>query len=186
MLNRKKPLYLTLELNAKMQPMHRHDIEDIIAEALDAAQCGETDGGGSFMNENGEIRFCDIEIKLSENTTENIDVLLKVIGDIKVPKGSFLKGEDIEIPVGILEGLGLYLNGTDLPDETYINSDVNHVVDECKRLLGEAGELYSWWEGSAETALYFYGASFNEMRDRLASFLAEYPLCQKCRVVQIA
>jgi hypothetical protein len=44
----------------------------------------------------------------------------------------------------------------------------------------------SVWDGPTETALYAYGASFKEMSERLAGFAATYPLCERCRIVQIA
>jgi len=178
--------YMTLEINAKLQPQHRHDIEDIIMQALEKAECGKTDGGGTLMDVNGEVRLCDIELMLKDDSQETIDEVVKIIEDAKVPKGSFLKGEGAQIPIGTLEGLGLYLNGTDLPEETYKNSDVNHVLDKCKELIGEDDLLVSWWQGPTETAIYFYGSSFAKMQEKIVGFLAEYALCQKCRLVQIA
>ena len=35
-------------------------------------------------------------------------------------------------------------------------------------------------------ALYFYGSSFAEMKQRIEPFIATYPLCQKSRIEQIA
>ena len=37
-----------------------------------------------------------------------------------------------------------------------------------------------------ETALYLYGPSFIEMQKAIADFIATYPLCERCRVVQVA
>ena len=179
--------FLTLELNAKLQPLHRGDLyEDPIAEALEVCGCGAVDGGGTLMEKNGEVALCDVHIGLKENSEELINCLLRVIEEKAVPKGSFLKGEGIEIPVGTLEGLALYLNGTELPAEVYQTSDINYVIEKLNELLASSGQLYSWWEGPQDTALYFYGASFAEMKEKMADFLAEYPLCQKCRIEQIA
>ena len=80
----------------------------------------------------------------------------------------------------------MYLNGTELPAEVYQTSDINYVIEKLNELLALSGQLYSWWEGPQDTALYFYGVSFAEMKEKMADFLAEYPLCQKCRVEQIA
>lgn len=179
--------YLTLQLNAKLRPLDRGDIyEDPLDEILSQLNLGEVDGGGTMMQPNGEIDYSDVDICLSDDSEKAMDKLVEVICDIGVPKGSHLQGEDFEIPVGRLEGLGLYLNGTDLPEETYDKCDINFVVSEINRLLGESGEMYSFWEGPTETALYFYGESFDEMKNCIAGFLEEYPLCQKCRVCQIA
>lgn len=80
----------------------------------------------------------------------------------------------------------MYLNGTDLPNEVYETCDSNHVLSECERLLQTGGRVLSWWQGPTETAIYMYGASFDDMRARIESLLAVYPLCQKCRVERIA
>ena len=101
---------LTLELNARLQPLDRGDFyEDPILEALEACGCGYVDGGGTLMQESGEVALCDIHIVLNGNTKENMDALLRIIDEIAVPKGSFLKAEGLELPVGKLEGLALYL-----------------------------------------------------------------------------
>ena len=178
---------LTLELNAKLAPLDRGYIyEDPIAEALEAAGCGTTDGGGTLLKESGEVALCDVVICLNDNTEESMNSLIRVIDDIKVPKGSFLIGEDIKIPVGCLEGLGLYLNGTELPDDVYKTCDINYIVKKCNELMAPDGMMYSHWRGPQNTALYFYGSSFEKMKEKIAGFLEEYPLCQKCKVEQVA
>jgi hypothetical protein len=104
------------------------------------------------------------------------------------PRGSTLSEGDSDVlrRVGRAEGIGVYLNGTDLPTEVYKSCDVNFVCSEFSRLLGSHGRLLSYWEGPTETGLYMYGESFTEMRHLLAGSLGEYPLCRNCRVVQIA
>jgi hypothetical protein len=97
-----------------------------------------------------------------------------------------LEAQGEELPFGINEGLAVYLNGTDLPDEVYAECDSNFVYSEFNRLLGPAGKVHSHWQGPTETALYMYGPSFEAMKSRLANFLDSYPLCQRARVVQIA
>jgi hypothetical protein len=86
----------------------------------------------------------------------------------------------------VAEGLAIYLNGTDLPDEVYRDCDVNEVYAEINRLLGDRGGIEGHWQGPTETALYLYGHSADEMRERIAGYMAEYPLCQRARVVRIA
>lgn len=179
--------YLTLEINARLQPLDRGDIyEDPIEEALIACGCGTTDGGGTMMQENGEIKFCDVEITLNDNTNENMDKLLRIIDKIGLPKGSFLRADNLELPVGTLEGLALYMNGTELPDEVYESCDINYAIEKINELLAQSGSMYSHWQGPKDTALYFYGPSFDEMKEKMETFLLEYPLCQKCRIEKIA
>ena len=82
--------------------------------------------------------------------------------------------------------MGLFLNGADLPEEVYADSDVNQIIENLGALSGEAGSFRGFWEGSRETALYFYGPSFEEMKSRVEDYLEEDPACALTRVVQIA
>ncbi|PEJ60520.1 hypothetical protein CN692_00045 [Bacillus sp. AFS002410] len=176
-----------MQLNARLLPIDRGEFfEDPINEALESSKCGTTDGGGTMQQETGEIEFCDIEILLKDNKMENVDKLLQIIDRIDVPKGSLLLADGFEQSVGTLEGLSLYLNGTELSEEVYQNCDINYVIEKIDELLNGSGRFYSYWEGTEHTALYYYGISFEEMKQKMTSFLSEYPLCQKCRVEQIA
>jgi hypothetical protein len=60
------------------------------------------------------------------------------------------------------------------------------VIEECDRLMDGNGYYRGNWQGSAETALYFYGTSFDAMKAAIETFVADYPLCQKARIEQIA
>ena len=52
---------LTLNLNSRLQPMHRHDLEDALQGILEKLNLGEVMGGGTLLNpETGEIVSCDI------------------------------------------------------------------------------------------------------------------------------
>lgn len=186
---------LTINLNAKLQPTHRHELEDALQETLkQVGLAAEITGGGTLQEPNGEISSCDIELSLTDNSDEAIRQIIEILNSMLAPVGSKLivypKEEDtdaVKIPFGDHQGLGLYLNGEDLDDEVYENCDVNFVYQEIERLLGDfkTGHIASYWEGE-ETALYLYGKSFDEMYERIKPLLDDYPLCQKCRVVKIA
>ena len=179
-------MYLTLKLNARFQPKHRFELEDALQEILEKEQMGEITGGGTAQKPDGEIAYCDIEIHLIKDQPENITWLVDLLNRIGIPKGSLLQGIEPEFAVGTLEGLAYYSNGVDLPEEVYKNCDINYVVEQMEQAMEGIGRMYSYWEGRTYTALYFYGSSFAEMKKRVEPFLAEYPLCQKCRVEQIA
>ncbi len=104
------------------------------------------------------------------------------------PKGSklIIEKSGSEIPFGRHEGLGLFLNGTDLDDTVYAGCAINHVITECNRRLGKTGAYRGYWQGDRETALYFYGTSYAEMERLLVDFRATYPLCEKSRIEQVA
>ena len=183
--------HITLNLNARFQPMHRGDLEDALNELLEKSDMGFVDGGGTLMSPSGEVKSCDIELDLNNGSEEMIAELEKIINALGVPKGSkllwtALGGEKTERPVGRLEGMALYLNGTDLPKEVYESSDINYVIEQLESRMDGIGRLYSWWEGPENTALYFYGQSYEKLSAAIQDFIAEYPLCQKCVVERIA
>ncbi|MFC4765207.1 hypothetical protein [Dyella koreensis] len=181
--------HLTAQLNARVQPIHRGEIyEDPLDAFLRERGLGEVDGGGTMLTEHGEIDYCDVEIHLTDVSEDKLAWLVNTLENMGAPKGSKLLLDDgkREIPMGRNEGLAVYLNGTDLPDEVYANCDSNVVYSTFAVLLGDAGVIQSWWQGPTETALYLYGPSFEQMRALIADFVASYPLCQKARLVQIA
>jgi len=179
-----------VRLNAKLQPMHRGEwFEDPLAEALEKKGYGGITGGGTMQDKaSGEIQFCDIELMLPSASREVLVFVVETLEALGAPKGSIITVADSETeqPFGRAEGLAVHLNGTDLPDETYRTCDSNFVYSELGRLLGVDGRVLSYWQGSTETSLYLYGPSFETMHARVRPFLDSYPLCQKCRVVQIA
>jgi hypothetical protein len=178
---------VTAQMNARLQPMHRGHFEDPLQEVLEQKQLGEVTGGGTQLaDEPAGIAYCDLEIYLADSKQATLDVVIAELNRLGAPKGSKLILDGRQIPFGVDEGLAVFLNGMDLPDEVYRDSDVNHVIEECERLMRGGGKMLSFWEGSSETALYFYGPSFAKMKAAIEPFLASYALCQKCRVEQIA
>jgi hypothetical protein len=181
--------FIVAQLNARLQPMHRGDyFEDPLDEALQNAKCGEVSGGGTLQSKTGEIEYCDIEIQIDGDPSIAERVAIEALVRLGAPKGSKLILEDSgrEVPFGNAEGMAVYLNGSELPDEVYTNCDSNFVYSEFERLLDGTGRVLSYWQGPTETAFYMYGQSFQEMRRLLAEFMATYPLCAKARVEQIA
>ena len=118
------PFAITLNLNARFMPMDRGVFEDVLDETLRLHELGEVSGGGTLLSDSGEIEECDIELCLRDGSPELISMIGGLINAMGVPKGSRLlwdgeDGEPGELLVGQQEGLALYLNGTDLPDEVY-------------------------------------------------------------------
>lgn len=185
------PFHVTLHLNARFQPMHRHELEDALQSVLEAKKLGTVDGGGTLQMPSGEIKSCDIELMLKDGEEDILQQLASIVERFGVPRGSALlwvSSQEIsqEKPVGNQEGLALYLNGTKLPAQVYQTCDINYVIEQMETLMEGCGRLYSWWEGPENTALYFYGESYEKMLAAVDGFLKEYPLCQKCTISQIA
>ena len=179
---------VTVRLNARLQPLDRGDIyEDPLSEALEATGLGVVTGAGTQLAEEGGVEFCDIDLALDNADDTTLDKIIAALERLGAPKGSkLLYGESEERSFGKNEGLAVFLNGSDLPDEVYQNSDVNHVISEFDRLLDGVGGFQSHWDGPTETALYLYGNDAKKMRDLIAPFMASYALCQKARIEQIA
>jgi len=181
--------FMIAHLNARVQPLHRGEFfEDPLHEELQRASLGEVTGGGTLQRENGEIDSCDIEIEVPQSARETATRIIEILERLRAPKGSklIIEADGSELPFGVAEGMAVYLNGTDLPDNVYKECDSNFVLDEFNRLLGEVGQVLSWWQGPTETAFYLYGSSFAEMKARVTAFIDSYPLCQRCRIEQVA
>ena len=176
-------------LNDRVQPVDRGELyEDPLEEILKKHRVGSVTGGGTKLGEENEIEFCDVEITVREPLADALELIKQTLEELGAPVGSklILEAQGEELPFGLNEGLAVYLNGTDLPDEVYADGDPTFVLSEFNRLLGAEGKIHSHWQGPTETALYMYGRSFETMKNRLSNFLASYPLCQRARVVQIA
>ncbi len=192
--------YATLSLNMRLQPQHRDDrIADGIDMMLRDKGWGCVSGGGTMVSQEGEPQECDIEIDLVEDSEQMRQNILSLARKLEVAKGSILryrpagnnsKASDYEreYPIGKMEGIAVYINGTDLPDEIYKECDINVVYDTLFNILSNNGGLMpSYWAGPTETALYFYGeGSAKAMLEKVMPFLNEYPLCRQCRTVLLA
>lgn len=175
---------VTLHLNMRLLPFIRADVEDMIERQLQQFNIGHVSGSGSEFLENGEIKSCDFDITLDDE--KYYDKLLEIVLAMSIAQGSKLLSKDKIDLVGNEEGLAIYLNGTSLPDEVYQTCDVNYLIDELSFAMKDFGEFTSYYEGPEETALYFYGLSFEKMRESILDIVSNYPLCEKCRIVQIA
>lgn len=183
--------YMVATLNDRLMPLDRGEVyEDPLDEFLQSSGIGEVTGGGTMQLKNGEIEYCDLEIKLrvSDLNDDQIGQVIQQLEQLGAPKGSKLNIEKTNetFLFGKQEGLGIYLDGINLGNEVYQNSDSNVVVDEIKKLVGDTSETARYWEGSEETALYFYADSFVKMKDEIQAFVNEYPLCKNARIEQVA
>lgn len=178
------------QLNARIMPLVRGErYEDPLSDAFAENGLGAVTGGGSLLSKDREIEYCGTDLDLFDLAIA-VPFVCQFLTERGAPKGSKLQyelnGKNVEVPFGAAEGLAIYLNGTDLPDEVYQECDVNEVYAEINRLLADRGSIQGHWQGPTETALYLYGKSGDEMRALIAGYLAEYPLCQRARVVKIA
>lgn len=175
-----------LRLNAKL---HKIDLERLYEKPIDAAlrraKMGTFEYSSIKMMENREVDFCSVQIT-SFVESISAETILKIVQDIAMPKGSRLYGEGEDVPCGTMEGYAIYIDSTNLPDEVYKTCKVNTVASSLAERMKGCGTFYSYWEGPAYTALYFYGTSFEKMKQAAQPFVDQYPLCQQCKILQIA
>lgn len=187
---KRQPTVAYARLNARIMPLDRGEMfEDPLSAEFEKNGFGEVTGGGTMQERDGEIDYCGLDLDLYE-LERSVPFVCEFLTKLGAPKGSALEferdGERTEVPFGAFEGVAIYLNGTDLPDEVYANSDINVVYADIDRLLAERGEIRGHWRGPRETALYLYGPSSDEMTSLIAAYLAATPLCQRSRLVKIA
>mgnify|MGYP003436708781 CR=1 FL=1 len=183
--------FIVATLNDKIMPIDRGEIyEDTLDEILIANNIGEVSGGGTMQEKSGEISFCDVEIKLNGTEIDKIIInnIIEKLESFGAPKGSFLTIEKTQekINFGQLEGIGIYLDGINLPKNVYEECDINFVITEIHRLTETEYIVNRNWENETGTALYFYGESFEKMKTQIKNFVENYPLCENCRIEQIA
>lgn len=177
-----------VELNAHLRALDRAAVfEDPIDDTVRSVG-GEIVGGGTLQEANGEPVRSDIEITVPGVSDTSEAAIIGALEALGAPKGSHLvaPGGGRRIPFGVVEGMGVYLDGVNLPAHVYAEGDVNAILERFADMLGDRGHMLSYWEGPKETALYYYGPSFEDMADAIAPVLAEYPLLEGCRIVRIA
>lgn len=176
----------TARLNARLQPGHCQElfVDPLAAWLLEARQ-GAVGIGESGVTVDDEVQYIDLRIALLDG--RELDAVVEALEELGAPLGSTLRLADgQQRTFGKLEGLALYLDGQNLADEVYEQCDPHEVFEQVGRAIAGIGDVCSFWQGGAETALYLYGSSFAAMHDAIAGFLASYPLCAGCRVERIA
>ncbi|OBX03179.1 hypothetical protein QV06_10020 [Gallibacterium genomosp. 3] len=187
----KSQILVNLKINAKLQPFLRHDIEDNIEKLINEYQIPcEINGGGTYQNEDGTIDSCDINFICLK---EDLDQVIQFLKSLPNPKGSEISyyeneavenSEPMQIAIGDLECLCYRFNGQDLPKEVYQDNNINDVIDTMMEVLTGYFVFYSY-EELEHTYFYFYGKSYQQMKDLLKDFDKKFALCQQCLIEQI-
>jgi hypothetical protein len=102
-----------------------------------------------------------------------VTVAVEVLNSYGAPRGSYAALDEGErFAFGSTDGLGLYLNGTDLPAEVYATSSPDELIGLLSDRLRNEGSIVSYWRDPAETALYLYGPSASRMSELISDVLA--------------
>ena len=179
-----KEQFLTVRINDKCEPIDRGDIyEDPLDEALQKAKLGEVTGGGSQLNESYKIEYCELEIAVTGDLEKTKQLIVNVLNEIGIPKGSKLIHEDDEIAFGNKDVMAVSFSNL-LADEVYDNNDINDVLEKLHQLLGDNGEMANHQATNDETIVYFKGHSFQMMKESIAAYCSTNELCEDGKIFQ--
>jgi hypothetical protein len=168
-----------------IEPIDRGDrYEDPLQATLEKTAIGRVTGGGSQLNELGEIAYADVEIELA-NVDEALRIVAEALEGAGAPQGSELiqtSDDRVLREFGKLQCLAIYLDGTSLPDEVYATLDFEAVVTAISAAAGD-DSYRGLWQGPQETGIFFFGPDAEAMFARVEPVLRSLPIGQNARVV---
>ena len=168
-----------------IEPIDRGDrYEDPLQAVLEPANIGRVTGGGSQLNEFGGIEYAEVEIELA-NLDGAVGVVVDALEKAGAPQGSeLIDATDSRVlrQFGTQQCLAIFLDGTTLPDQVYAELDFEAVVSELGAAAGD-GSRRGFWQGPAETGLFFFGSDAEAMFARVEPVLRRLPIGQNARVV---
>ncbi|MFH6959402.1 hypothetical protein ACHRV1_18555 [Flavobacterium aquidurense] len=179
------PYDIVIQINDKVSPLDRRNLYMLpLHDFLSDHNYGEISGGGILKEEPGEIIFCDIHVKFYKKEISTI-VLNEIINFVEIcgaPKGSkiIIENTHQEIPFGKNEGIAIYLDGENLEEKAdFVHSEISKRTNTL-----QSADRY--WKGNSTTGLYFYGQSFEKMKEEVSHFMSAYPVYKSARITQIA
>ena len=164
---------IIIQLNARLQPMHRGDLEDAIQDRIGASIPGlAVIGGGTATDREGRITGCGIEMSLPKASLEQaLTQLTSVLNDLGVPRGSLLVTPPKRaIKIGQSDGLAVTfprIAAVDFVDDRALrrNQDVDKAIDLLDTALGAEGRVWSWQILDDGAELAVYGADGERLRE---------------------
>lgn len=183
------PAYLTIRLPLKLGPLERYDLwEEPLTTRLEASGEGEVTGGGTMMNEEGEIQYCDLEVALPDLSDARLTQLQSTVEAIGAPKNTMFVDDDGETlrSFGTLSVVGVGLDGTDLPDSAYEGFDPDEFSDEVIAALGD-GHAYAGSDAGARYTFFYYsGPDGSVIEDKLRQVTSAKPIGQGAQIAHLA
>jgi len=175
-----KKATIIVQLNARLQPIHRGHLEDAIVEKLGARIPSlRVVGGGSAVDKDGRITSCGIELMLLKSSLEQtLTELASVLVDLGVPRGSLLvTPPKRKINVGQSEGLAVTfpristVNFEEVATALPHNEELDRAMELLKPALRGHGRVWSWQILRDEADLVIYGDDSEVLRDIIRATL---------------
>ncbi|OXG09049.1 hypothetical protein BC749_103141 [Flavobacterium araucananum] len=182
---------IVVQINDKVAPADKRNLYLLpLNDFLSQNNYGEISGGGILKEEPGEIIFCDIHIKLfkEEITIAVLENIITYLEDCGAPKGSkiIIEKTHQEIPFGKNEGIAIYLDEENPDRKNEDEYNIDFIQSEISKRTNTSQYTERYWKGNTTTGLYFYGQSFDKMKDHVSDFMHTYPLYKSARIAQIA
>ena len=152
----------------------------------DLGQISLEDGSGYLTNADGEIISCDFDIRHEKMDKAKFEAIRQNLN--KVPfftKGSYLKWQGREYPVGDKVILAIYLQKHEFAPEEFSDQALNTLIEKLCNALDKNCRYFSSWQDGKTTALYFYGKDYAVMQQIIEKQLPDKPLCKNSTAVQI-
>lgn len=170
---------IIVQLNARLQPIHRGDLEDAITERLGAGIPSLTIvGGGSALDKDGRVTSCGMELMVLKSSLEQaLTQLADVLVELGIPRGSLLvTPPKRKIKVGQAEGLAVTfprIRSVDSVDARGLqhNEDLDRAMELLKPALRSHGRVWSWQILDDEADLVTYGDDSETLRDVIRATL---------------
>jgi hypothetical protein len=181
---------IEIHLNARLEPAMRVPFfEKRLIRLLRRHGWGpRVTGGGTMFSAAGEPMSCDVVVEIPGEPHRALALAVAMLDYMGAPKGSSATRTDTDerMELGRYDGVGLYLNGTDLPDQVYDEYPVDLFLDRvAQKGMYEVTGYWQYWHGPRETAVYFYGPSEEKMRTALQPLIEQERLAQGSRVVTL-
>ena len=121
------PHFVLVKIDEYIEPIDRGDrYEDPLIEELSKRDLGDVTGGGSQLDGDNRIEYVCLDVELA-NLDEALSLTRDMLNKLGAPIGSEISyernGEDVVEPLGLLEGLTIYLDGINLPPAVYEDLD---------------------------------------------------------------
>ena len=174
---------LIARLYEHIEPLDRGSrYEDPLDAVLRTAGAGKVTGGGSQLGQFGEIEFVDVEMRVA-SLDDALPLVVESLERSGAPVESELIGEaGVLRRFGTQQSLAVYLDGMTLPAQVYAELDFSEVVRAMGKAAGE-GSYRTFWQGPAETAVFFFGVDAEQMFARVEPLLRALPIGQNARMV---
>lgn len=178
--------FLVVRINDRCRPIERGDYEDPLHDVLVERKLGEVTGGGTQLNENRVIEYCEIDVNVTGDLALAKETIKEVLEANGLPKGSKIIDGNEELEIGNHDVMALHFDDVGLPDSVYEEHDINSVLETVGNMLEDIAQRNSHAVIGNETVVYYGGLSFENMKNTVEEYFLNHPLGKNGRITQAA